>query len=95
MIEVHSYAAITHTQVLLLFLRRPVTGEDGRHMLQIVLSSKCLMILARDLRCLLHALFIRVTVLLESLDAVLDLRSTETSEQSACLNDADVHDCRV
>jgi hypothetical protein len=63
----------------------PLVGDIG-HAPKVTFTSESVLIHSLDLESLLRSLLIRVRVLLQSGDTVLDLRTTQTSEQKACLN---------
>ena len=71
------------------------TCPHRQHVVQVELASHRLGEHPAHLRGLLRALFVRVAILLQTFDAVLDLRPPETREKHARLDDADVHDRRV
>lgn len=92
MVEVHPDPVVVYAHM---FWDWPVLWENRRHVLQIIFSRESLVVLTCDLRRLLHAFLVRVAVLLEPLDAVVDFWAAEPCEQGPSLYDADVHDCGV
>ena len=85
MIEMHPDTPVTHR---LLHLTLP---QDRGHVVQVDVAAESLGVLAIDLVRLLETLLVRICVLLQALDAVLDLWPAETCKQRAGLNYADVH----
>ena len=71
------------------------SGHDASHMREIKLASDGSVIDPLDLCRAFGHLLVRMTVLLQCVDAVLDFRTTEFGEEKTGVDTADVHHCRV
>lgn len=69
--------------------------DSGRHVCKICLPRTRARKQAPELLCLFASLLVRVRVLLEALDAVLQLWPPEAREQHAGVVARDEHRCRV
>lgn len=69
--------------------------EHRRHVIEIEVARDGLRVQPLDVVGLLHALLVRVRVLLEALDAIFDFWPPKTRKERARLYDADMHDGAV
>ena len=89
-VDVHRVAR--HTRARTHDVTAAAAGQDRRHMVGLLLLARQhLCVHALDLRSLLGALLVGIRVLFEARNAVRDFWPTETREEHAGLDTADVH----